>query len=215
MINKNIIFMGMPGAGKGTVASLIKEKTNLFHLSTGEVFRNEIKNKTDLGLKVQEYVTSGGYVPDEITNKIVAKAIDSLIENKQRFILDGYPRTLAQVEFLQAQYGDQFAVIELKVSVDEVLRRLGGRRVCPLCQTAYHVEFKKPKNEGHCDLDNQELLIRADDYADKIVNRLDIYNQQTKPLLNYYQNSNNLYTVDASATPDEVAKKVLEIINNI
>ncbi|WP_426461482.1 adenylate kinase family protein [Mycoplasma hafezii] len=214
MINKNIIFMGMPGAGKGTVASIIKEQGNLKHLSTGEVFRNEIKNQTELGKKVQEFVTTGGYVPDEITNQIVANAIDKMVAEKQRFILDGYPRTLAQVEFLADKYGDKFIAIELKVSEKEVLERLGGRRMCPTCQAGYHVKFKQPKQEGVCDNDGTQLLVRADDEAAKIVKRLEIYKKETEPLLNFYQKAGNLFIVDATDTPENVAKKVLEIINN-
>ncbi|VEU70966.1 adenylate kinase family protein [Mycoplasmopsis glycophila] len=212
MINKNVIIMGMPGAGKGTVAGILKQNGTLTHLSTGEIFRSEIKNKTELGLKVQEYVTSGGYVPDEITNQIVKNAITKFIEKGERFILDGYPRTLAQAEFLRDTFGDNFIVIELKVSKEVVLERLGGRRTCPTCQTGYHVLFKKPQVENKCDLDSSELFIREDDKAEKITNRLEIYEEQTKPLLDFYKSQNALVTVEALEAPNKVAEKVLEII---
>lgn len=204
----------MPGAGKGTVAAILKNETNLKHLSTGEVFRNEIKNETPLGLKVKEYVTSGGYVPDEITNQIVANALTQLINQNQRFILDGYPRTTAQAEFLNQTFGNNFMVIELQVSEQDVLERLGGRRLCPTCQSAYHVKFKKPQQENLCDLDQTELIIREDDKPEKILKRLAIYKEQTKPLLDYYKNKDLLFEVNATEVPEQVAEKVKKIIQN-
>ncbi|QKT05647.1 nucleoside monophosphate kinase [Mycoplasma sp. OR1901] len=212
MITKNLIFMGQPGAGKGTVAELITKQTNLVHLSTGNIFRSEIKNKTPLGLKVQEYVNSGGYVPDEITNEIVFNAINKLKNEGKYFILDGYPRTVQQAEFLKSLDGFEFNVVEIRVSQEVVLERLGGRRTCSVCGTGYHVKFKPSKVPGKCDLEGADLIIRNDDTEEKIVNRLKIYEEQTKPLLDYYKGLNELKVVDGSPSPEEVTKKVLGIL---
>ncbi|MCU4706386.1 adenylate kinase family protein [Mycoplasma sp. CSL7503-lung] len=212
MITKNLIFMGQPGAGKGTVAELITKETNLVHLSTGNIFRTEIKNKTTLGLKVQEYVNSGGYVPDEITNEIVFNAISKLKNEGKYFILDGYPRTVQQAEYLKSLKEFEFDVVEIRVTQDVVLERLGGRRTCSKCGTGYHIKFKPSKVAGKCDLDGADLIIRNDDTEEKIVNRLKIYQEQTKPLLDYYIGMNELKVVDGSLTPEQVAKKVLGIL---
>ncbi|WP_406614285.1 adenylate kinase family protein [Mycoplasma corogypsi] len=212
MINKNIIFMGMPGSGKGTVANILKNEINVIHLSTGDIFRNEIKNQTPLGTKVQQIVQSGGYVPDEITNAIVKQAIDKLNASNQQFILDGYPRTIEQAKFLSNEYGNNFYVIKLNVSTDAVLERLSGRRTCPKCATGYHVSFKQPKVAEHCDLDGEKLIIRADDQPEKVLHRLQVYNEQTTPLFNYYNELGLLFEIDASVSPQEVANQVLNII---
>ncbi|UUM20475.1 nucleoside monophosphate kinase [Mycoplasma sp. 2045] len=211
-INKNVIFMGQPGAGKGTVASLLSKTSNLIHLSTGNIFRNEIAQKTELGLKVQNIVTTGGYVPDEITNKIVENAILKLKENNQFFILDGFPRTKAQAEFLNSLKDFEFVVIELQVNNEEIIKRLSGRRTCVNCGAGYHVDFQPPKVEGVCDVCSNQIVQRADDTPERIEHRLKIYEEQTKPLIDYYKSLDELRVVDASATPEEVAKQVLEIL---
>ncbi|WBP84056.1 adenylate kinase family protein [Mycoplasmopsis edwardii] len=212
MINKNLIFMGEPGAGKGTVAEIISNKTNLVHLSTGNIFRNEIKNKTELGKKIQYYVNSGGYVPDEVTNEIVLNAIQKLKAENKYFILDGYPRTIAQAEFLNSLKEFSFKVIQLSVPHDVIIERLSGRRLCNKCGTGYHVKFKQPKVEGICDLDQTPLIQREDDNPEKIKNRLKIYQEQTQPLLDYYAKKGELITITALENPDTVSEKVLEKI---
>lgn len=212
MINKNLIFMGEPGAGKGTVAEIISNKTNLVHLSTGNIFRNEIKNETELGKKVQYYVNSGGYVPDEVTNEIVLNAIQKLKAENKYFILDGYPRTIAQAEFLNSLKEFSFKVIQLSVPHDVIIERLSGRRLCSKCGTGYHVKFKQPKVDGICDLDQTPLIQREDDNPEKIKNRLKIYQEQTQPLLDYYAKKGELITITALENPDTVSEKVLEKI---
>ncbi|QNM93444.1 nucleoside monophosphate kinase [Mycoplasma sp. Pen4] len=211
-IDKNIIFMGQPGAGKGTVAGLISHESNLVHLSTGNIFRSEIANKTELGLKVQNIVTTGGYVPDEITNAIVKNAIERLRDENKFFILDGFPRTTAQAKFLKSLEGFEFVVVELQVDESVILERLSGRRTCSQCGAGYHVKFQSPKQENVCDLCGASLVQRPDDTPERITHRLDIYKEQTKPLLDYYKAQNELYVVDASVTPEEVAQKVLSIV---
>lgn len=212
MVKTNLIFMGAPGAGKGTVASILANQTNLVHLSTGNIFRNEIKNQTELGKQVEYYVNSGGYVPDSVTNNIVLNAINKFKAEGKYFILDGYPRTKEQAEFLNQQKDFSFKIIKLDVPNEVIIERLSGRRLCKKCGTSYHISFKPPKVSGLCDLDNQKLIIREDDKPDKINNRLKIYEEQTKPLLDFYQNQGHLINISATLSPDEVSQKVLELI---
>lgn len=212
MIKTNLIFMGAPGAGKGTVAGIISQETNLVHLSTGNIFRNEIKNQTELGKQVEYYVNSGGYVPDEVTNNIVLNAINNLKNQGKYFILDGYPRTKEQAEFLKNQTGFTFKIIKLNVPNKVIIERLSGRRLCKLCGTSYHVKFQPPKTPGICDLDQNELFTREDDSEQKIATRLKVYQEQTKPLLDFYETQANFISIDAVDSPKEVSEKVLEKI---
>lgn len=210
MITKDLIFMGQPGVGKGTVASLLASKTDLVHISTGNIFREEIANKSALGLEVEKIVTTGGYVPDEITNAIVTNALEKLQKQNKHFILDGYPRTLAQAQFLNSLPGFNFKVIELVAPEELIYERLSGRRSCPVCKTGYHVKFIPPKKPEICDNDNSPLQIRKDDTINAIKHRLDIYQEQTKPLIEYYKQIGNLEQIQATSTPEEIATKVLE-----
>ncbi|AKF41307.1 adenylate kinase [Mycoplasmopsis canis] len=212
MIKTNLIFMGEPGAGKGTVAGIIAQETNLIHLSTGNIFRNEIKNKTELGKKVEFYVHSGGYVPDEVTNEIVLNAITKLKNEGKYFILDGFPRTIAQAEFLRNQKDFDFKTIQLTVPHEVIIERLSGRRMCSQCGAGYHIKFQPSKIEGVCDIDGSSLITREDDNPEKIKNRLKIYQEQTQPLLKYYEEKDELISIVALEDPNTVAKKVLEKI---
>lgn len=215
MITKNVILMGMPGVGKGTVATILKDKGLLSHLSTGNIFRSEIKNKTELGMKVQEIVSTGGYVPDEITNAIVKNALDKMNEEGVKFILDGYPRTIEQAKYLSDTYGeDNFIVVELRVSRETVIERLSGRRMCSSCGASFHVMFKAPQVEGKCDECGSNLIQRKDDIPEAINHRLDIYNEQTQPLLDYYSSNGSLQVIEAYEAPEQVAEKVLNVITN-
>ncbi|SJZ46489.1 adenylate kinase family protein [Mycoplasmopsis verecunda] len=211
-IKTNIIFMGQPGAGKGTVASLLASKSNLIHVSTGNIFRKEIEKKTELGMKVQSIVTTGGYVPDEITNAIVKNALEELQSKNKYFILDGFPRTIAQAEYLKTLKEFKFIVVELEVDKSIILERLSGRRTCPQCGESYHIKFKPSKDNIKCDICSTELVQRQDDTEDRIAKRLDLYEEQTKPLLDYYSKLGELNVIDASQRPDLVADKVLKLI---
>ncbi|WP_025755389.1 adenylate kinase family protein [Mycoplasmopsis cricetuli] len=212
MINKNLIFMGQPGVGKGTVANLITKLSSLKHISTGNIFREEIANQSPLGKEVERIVTTGGYVPDEITNLIVKNAIEQLQSQNQNFILDGYPRTLKQAKFLNTLKDLNFVVVELKASEEIILERLSGRRYCPKCKTGYHIKFQPPKIPNLCNYDNNLLIIRKDDEEQAIKLRLNLYNEQTKPLIEYYKQQGNLIQLNSVDNPEVIARKILEKI---
>ncbi|VEU76211.1 adenylate kinase family protein [Mycoplasmopsis columboralis] len=212
MIKQNLIFMGQPGVGKGTVANILTKISPLKHVSTGNIFREEIANKTELGLQVEQIVTTGGYVPDSITNSIVLNAINKLQQNNDKFILDGYPRTIEQANFLASLKDLEFVAIELVAPENVILERLSGRRSCPKCKSGYHVKFQPPKVAETCDLDGETLITRKDDQPEAIKLRLDIYNKQTSPLIEYYQQKGMLIRIEAVETPEVIAKKVLEKI---
>lgn len=213
MIKTNLILMGVPGVGKGTVALLISSQSNMIHVSTGDIFRSEIAQKSELGLKVKSIVTTGGYVPDEITNAIVKKRIDELVAQKKFFILDGYPRTIAQAQFLDS-LNLPFQVVELDAPEEIILERLSGRRTCNVCKSSFHVKFKPSSKDQLCDkVDCKGILIqRPDDQPEAISKRLAIYKEQTEPLLNFYDQSSRLINIEAIEMPEKVAQKVLKIL---
>lgn len=210
--NCNLIFLGAPGVGKGTVASIIANLTDLEHVSTGNIFRNEIKNKTELGLKVQEIVTTGGYVPDEITNRIVKNKIDETIKTNTKIILDGFPRTIDQAKFLETIENFDYKVIELYAPESVILERLSGRRTCSKCSFGYHVKFKPSSKGDKCENCGGDLEQRKDDQPSSIIKRLEIYNEQTNPLIDYFKNANRLIVVEAIDAPENVADSVLKKI---
>ena len=203
------ILLGPPGAGKGTQAVKIVEKYNIPHISTGDIFRDNIKNGTELGKKAQEYMNRGELVPDDLVIEI---ATTRLLEDdcKNGFLLDGFPRTVYQAEkldeFLAAHGSKIDKVIDLEVEEDVLMVRLTGRRVCKACGASYHVVNIPPKKEGICDVCGGELIQRADDNAETAKNRIDVYNEQTRPLVDYYEKAGNLARIDGS-TPLEVTIK--------
>ncbi|MEE3928342.1 nucleoside monophosphate kinase [Mycoplasmopsis ciconiae] len=210
-IKTNIIFMGAPGVGKGTIAALVAQEQNLVHVSTGNIFREEIAKKTPLGLEVQNIVTSGGYVPDSITNKIVENKINQLKQQNVNFILDGYPRTIEQAKFLDTLKDLEFKVIELDAPQEVILERLSGRRTCSVCKSGYHTKFQPPKTNDICDKCQGQLIQREDDKPEAVIKRLEIYKEKTQPLLDYYNSQQRLVVVDATEAPDKVTKKVLNV----
>ncbi|WP_033160828.1 adenylate kinase family protein [[Mycoplasma] collis] len=214
-VSKNLIFLGAPGSGKGTLASALAKVTNLIHLSTGDIFRKTIQAQTPLGLELKSIVEKGFYVPDSITNKIVEEQLNDLNKNNKNFILDGYPRTVNQAEFLATLATSKIAkVILLDVAKDVIIQRLTKRRYCPKCQKTYHLIFK-PSTKGElCEIDNTPLAQRQDDQEQAIFKRLEIYESETKVLVEFYKSKNLLVTLDASDNPEKLVDKVLEIINN-
>lgn len=207
-IKKQIVFLGKPGAGKGTIAAEISKRYGIIHISTGNIFRDEIASKSDLGIKVSKIVESGQYVPDEITNEIVRKKIVEMINNKKIFMLDGYPRTEEQAKFLDNIKGLEYDVIMLDVPQDIIIERLSGRRQCLNCKLNYHIKFNPPKLENICDICQTPLTTRKDDSAESIKTRLKVYEEQTQPVIDYYQNSNRVHLFDGSG-------KVEDIVDNI
>ncbi|CAM3973936.1 adenylate kinase [Cohnella lubricantis] len=207
----NILFMGPPGAGKGTQAERIVETFGIPHISTGDAFRLAMKENTPLGQKAKEYVDQGLLVPDEVTNGIVRDRL-SLPDCEAGFLLDGYPRTLAQAEALDQMLADMGRkidhVINLKVDRSFLLARLTGRRICKSCGSTYHVMFNPPKQDGVCDKCGGELYQRSDDTEEKVGTRLDEYTSKTAPLLEYYGNKGLLRDVDGEKDIDAVTADI-------
>ena len=209
------ILLGPPGAGKGTQADKIVEKYNIPHISTGDIFRDNIKNGTELGKKAQEYMNKGELVPDDLVKEI---ATDRLLKDdcKSRFLLDGFPRTVYQAEKLDAfleTHGQKLdKVIDLEVGEDVLMVRLTGRRVCKACGASYHVVNIPPKNEGVCDKCGGELIQRPDDNAETAQNRIDVYNEQTRPLVDYYEKAGNLARIDGATELEETFRGIVAAI---
>ncbi|MBE6137684.1 MAG: adenylate kinase [Erysipelotrichaceae bacterium] len=206
-----LLIMGRPGAGKGTQAVNIKEYFNIPHISTGDMFRAAIKNQTKLGMLAKSYMDQGALVPDEVTIGIVEERLLEA-DCKDGFLLDGFPRTIAQAEALDKFLNENGikldAVLDVNVPVEILVRRMVGRRVCKGCGATYHVEFNAPKVEGVCDNCNTQLIQRADDTEATAVNRLQVYDNQTAPLLEFYSKQNILKTVNG----DQSLSKVFEDI---
>lgn len=211
----NIIFMGPPGAGKGTQAEMIVSEFNIPHISTGDAFRLAMKEGTPLGLKAKEYVDQGLLVPDEITNGIVKERLMQE-DCKQGFLLDGFPRTIPQAKALDemlAELGRQIDhVINLNVDRNLLLARLTGRRVCTSCGSSFHVIFNPPQQEGVCDKCSGELIQRSDDTEEKVGTRLDEYLNKTAPLLGYYKDKGLLREVNGEQPIEEVTTEIESLL---
>jgi adenylate kinase len=211
----NILFMGPPGAGKGTQAETIVETFNIPHISTGDAFRAAMKQQTEIGLKAKEYIDQGLLVPDEITNGIVKERLQQ-DDCQKGFLLDGFPRTLAQAEVLDEILNGMDKkidhVINLVVDRSKLLSRLTGRRICKSCGATYHVIFNPPKVENVCDKCSGELYQRSDDTEEKVGTRLDEYINKTAPLLAYYQKQGNLREVNGEQEIQEVSAEISSIL---
>lgn len=209
------ILLGPPGAGKGTQAVKIVEKYGIPHISTGDIFRENIKNGTELGKKAQEYMNRGELVPDDLVIEI---ATDRLLKDdcKNGFLLDGFPRTVYQAErldeFLAAQGGKIDKVLDIAVGKDELITRLTGRRVCKACGASFHVVNIPPKKEGVCDYCGGELIQRADDNLETVTNRIDVYEAQTKPLIDYYEKAGNIAHIDGTTGLDNVFADIVKAL---
>lgn len=203
-----IVLLGPPGAGKGTVAVKAKEYYAIPHISTGDLFRNNIKNETELGKKVKAILAEGGLVPDSVTIEMVKNRIAE-DDCKNGFILDGFPRTIAQADAL-AQMIDLDAVVNFVIEKEDVIKRLSGRRMCPSTGRLYHVLFNPPKVEGKDDETGEDLIQRDDDKPQAISHRLEVYVEQTQPLIDYYKGKNLLKDIDASKAPDQVFENMKE-----
>ena len=209
------ILLGPPGAGKGTQAVKIVEKYGIPHISTGDIFRENIKKGTELGKRAQEYMNRGELVPDELVIEI---ATTRLLEDdcKVGFLLDGFPRTVHQAEeldkFLAAHGSKIDKVLDIAVEKDELITRITGRRVCPKCGASFHVVNIPPKQDGICDYCGAELIQRADDNVETVTNRIEVYEAQTMPLIDYYENAGNIAHIDGATGLDNVFSDIVKAI---
>ncbi len=206
----NIIFLGPPGSGKGTIASKITKELKIPHISTGDLFRAAIKEENDLGLKIKSIIEAGQLVPDEVTIEVVKRRLDDE-DTKEGYILDGFPRTPAQAEAL-SKFSNIDKVIDLNLEDSEIIKRLSGRRVCRSCGNSFHIDFVPPKQADVCDDCGGELYTRKDDQIDSIKTRLEVYYKQTEPLKKHYAQLGLLCPVDSTPAPNLVLANVIEIL---
>ena len=210
-----IIMLGAPGAGKGTQAKQIADKYSIPHISTGDIFRANIKNGTELGKKAKQYMDQGALVPDELTCDLVMDRIQQ-DDCKNGFVLDGFPRTIPHAEALDAALGKINEKMDYAIDVDvpdeNIVNRMSGRRACLNCGATYHLISIPPKVEGICDLCGSEIVLREDDKPETVQKRLKVYHEQTQPLIDYYKNQGILKSVDGTQPMDEVFKAIVTIL---
>jgi len=215
----HLMFLGAPGSGKGTQAKILEQILGAIQVSTGDILRKAIEEKSSLGLKAKEYMDSGLLVPDNLIVDLIRERF-SQSDFSDKWIMDGFPRTLPQAEafdsLLEALNKKLDFVIEVRTDRNLLLRRITGRRVCRSCQAPYHVEFKKPKVDGVCDFcGNTDIYQRADDQESVVANRLKVYEEQTAPLIDYYLKKGILKLVDGNASVNEVTASVVKIAEEI
>ncbi|MBQ6133992.1 MAG: adenylate kinase [Lachnospiraceae bacterium] len=211
-----IIMLGAPGAGKGTQAKRVAEEYGIPHISTGDIFRANIRDNTELGKKAKEYMDKGLLVPDELTCDLVMNRI-SEADCKDGFVLDGFPRTIPQADALTKALEEKGmsmdAAVDIEVPDENIIGRMAGRRFCPKCGATYHVVALPPKSEGICDNDGEKLVIRDDDKEETVRNRLSVYHKETQPLIDYYKKAQILKTVDGTKTADEVFDGIKAVLS--
>ncbi|MFI3176410.1 MAG: adenylate kinase [Eubacteriales bacterium] len=212
-----IIMLGAPGAGKGTQAKMIADKYHVPHISTGDIFRSNIKNNTELGLEAKKYMDLGQLVPDELTVKILLDRV-AKADCKEGYVLDGFPRTIPQATVLEEELKKLQDAIDYAIDVDvpddSIIRRMSGRRACVGCGSTYHVAYAKTKVENICDRCNEQLILRDDDKPETVLNRLTIYHEQTKPLIDFYTERGILRTVDGTLDMKEVFQAIIHILES-
>ena len=213
-----IIIMGPPGVGKGTQATTLATQFNIPHVSTGDIFRALFRTEDPIGLEVKKYLDDGLLVPDELTNQVVETRFKQK-DVHSGFIFDGYPRNVDQAKAFQKYLEDHNWNVDVVINVDAkdevIIKRLSGRRVCPTCGTTYHMESNKPKVDTICDKDQTPLIQRKDDRPETIKQRLEIYHEQTKPLVDFYENLGLLVTVDGSGSIQESQENLLKALGDI
>ena len=209
-----IVMLGAPGAGKGTQADKIAEKYNIPHISTGDIFRSNIKAGTELGKKAKSFIDQGLLVPDEVT---IGMLLDRIHEAdcENGYILDGFPRTIPQAESLTAALKENGEAIDFALDVEvpdaNIVNRMAGRRACLKCGATYHTEFAAPKKEGICDKCGSELVLRDDDKPETVQKRLEVYHEQTHPLIDYYKKKGVLHAIDGTLSMETVFKNIVDI----
>ena len=211
----NIFIMGAPGSGKGTFSTKIKEEFNLNHISTGDIFRANIKNGTELGKKAKTFMDQGLLVPDELVVDLVVDRVNQE-DCKNGYVLDGFPRTIPQAEALDralAEMGQKIDyAIDVEVPDENIVKRMGGRRACLNCGATYHIVFNPTKVEGKCDACGAETVLRDDDKPETVQKRLSVYHEQTQPLIDYYKAQGILKSVDGTKPMDEVFTDIVAIL---
>ena len=209
------VLLGPPGAGKGTQAVRLVEKYEIPHISTGDIFRANIKGGTELGMKAKTFMDQGMLVPDEIT---IGMLMDRIGQEDciNGYVLDGFPRTIPQAESLTKALAERGEKVDYAINVDvpdeNIINRMSGRRACLGCGATYHITFNPPVKEGICDTCGQELVLRDDDKPETVKKRLDVYHQQTQPLIDYYKNAEVLAEVDGTQPMDAVFQGIVEIL---
>ena len=212
-----IIMLGAHGAGKGTQAQMIADQYKIPHISTGDIFRENVKNGTELGMEAKKYMDKGELVPDELTVRIL---LDRVAKDDCRngYVLDGFPRTIPQAEVLDkeiTEIGDKIDyAIDVDVPDENIIRRMSGRRACLSCGSTFHVEHIPPKQEGICDRCGKELVLRDDDREETVKNRLGVYHEQTQPLIEFYTKKNILKTVDGTQDMQDVFAAITAILES-
>ena len=210
-----IIMLGAPGAGKGTQAKMIAEKYSLPHISTGDIFRANIKNGTELGMEAKSYMDKGQLVPDELTVKILLDRV-AKDDCKNGYVLDGFPRTIPQAKVLEDALNKTGEKIDYAINVDvpdeNIIKRMSGRRACVNCGATYHIVNVPPRKEGICDKCGSELILRDDDKEETVKNRLTVYHDQTQPLIDFYSERNVLKNVDGTLDMMDVFKAITDIL---
>ena len=211
-----IVMLGAPGAGKGTQAIKIADKYDIPHISTGDIFRANIKGGTELGQKAKSYIDKGELVPDEVT---IGMLLDRIAQDdcKNGYVLDGFPRTIPQAESLTEALQSQGDRIDFALNIDvpdeAIIKRMSGRRACPKCGATYHIVYAAPKTENICDKCGTELIIRSDDKPETVKDRLNVYHQQTEPLIAYYKTAGVLREVDGTQELPKVFEDVVAILS--
>lgn len=211
-----IIMLGAPGAGKGTQAKMLAKRYDIPHISTGDIFRANIKNNTELGKKAKSYMDAGALVPDELVVDLVVDRIKNQ-DCMNGFILDGFPRTIPQAEALDYALNNQNEKIDYAINVDvpdeNIIKRMSGRRACVGCGATYHIVNIPPKKEGICDSCGEKLILREDDKPETVQKRLDVYHEQTQPLIDYYDKKGSLLTVDGTLDMDVVFEQITKVLD--
>ncbi len=209
----NIIFLGAPGAGKGTQAEIIAEKYNIPTISTGNIIREALKNGTEMGLKAKAYTEAGQLVPDEVVIGIIKERL-AKGDCENGFILDGFPRTIPQAEALDAMGIVINKVVDIEVPDEAIAERMTGRRVCPDCGASYHLVNKKPLKEGICDACGAALIQRKDDAPETVADRLKVYHDQTEPLKGYYEKTGKLEIVEGLGSVADITARVIKALED-